>query len=129
MTALELPVGQSRPQLAPTRVALNIDLLNQWQGRDVPQLGPVMIDDDVSVRRSLLEQDDTEVLRYTTTDPQPSYLRLRTLTVFDGEAYQDRKSTRLNSSHVAISYAVFCLKKKKTYRKKKYKSGKKRCGT
>src|SRR5437870_11394296 len=27
----------------------------------------------------------------------------------------DRKSTRLNSSHVAISYAVFCLKKKKTY--------------
>src|SRR6266508_5917900 len=35
-----------------------------------------------------------------------------------GEAYEkawreDRKSTRLNSSHVAISYAVFCLKKKK----------------
>src|SRR5690625_5993050 len=26
--------------------------------------------------------------------------------------YRDRKSTRLNSSHVAISYAVFCLKKK-----------------
>src|SRR5690349_23837083 len=26
---------------------------------------------------------------------------------------QDRKSTRLNSSHVEISYAVFCLKKKK----------------
>src|SRR3712207_7832635 len=30
------------------------------------------------------------------------------------EAYQDRKSTRLNSSHANISYAVFCLKKKKT---------------
>src|SRR5690606_39489533 len=28
--------------------------------------------------------------------------------------YKDRKSTRLNSSHVKISYAVFCLKKKKT---------------
>src|SRR5207302_6182189 len=27
---------------------------------------------------------------------------------------EDRKSTRLNSSHVKISYAVFCLKKKKT---------------
>src|SRR5699024_12151057 len=27
---------------------------------------------------------------------------------------KDRKSTRLNSSHVSISYAVFCLKKKKT---------------
>src|SRR5690625_5794327 len=29
------------------------------------------------------------------------------------EPSSDRKSTRLNSSHVAISYAVFCLKKKK----------------
>src|SRR6266571_6647796 len=32
-------------------------------------------------------------------------------------ARPDRKSTRLNSSHMSISYAVFCLKKKKT---KKY---------
>src|SRR5207253_4779690 len=31
---------------------------------------------------------------------------------------EDRKSTRLNSSHVAISYAVFCLKKKKKKTKK-----------
>src|SRR3989442_11817998 len=30
------------------------------------------------------------------------------------ELARDRKSTRLNSSHVRISYAVFCLKKKKT---------------
>src|SRR5690349_23036432 len=30
-------------------------------------------------------------------------------------AGRDRKSTRLNSSHVEISYAVFCLKKKKKY--------------
>src|SRR5699024_12226322 len=29
----------------------------------------------------------------------------------------DRKSTRLNSSHVSISYAVFCLKKKNVYQK------------
>src|SRR5690606_39957253 len=31
-----------------------------------------------------------------------------------GSGRRDRKSTRLNSSHVKISYAVFCLKKKKT---------------
>src|SRR2546427_7842225 len=31
-----------------------------------------------------------------------------------GDGGQDRKSTRLNSSHSQISYAVFCLKKKKT---------------
>src|SRR5439155_12770835 len=30
-------------------------------------------------------------------------------------ARRDRKSTRLNSSHVAISYAVFCFKKKKSH--------------
>src|SRR2546426_7645883 len=30
---------------------------------------------------------------------------------------RDRKSTRLNSSHLVISYAVFCLKKKKTNKK------------
>src|SRR2546427_6917604 len=30
-----------------------------------------------------------------------------------GETVQDRKSTRLNSSHSQISYAVFCLKKKR----------------
>src|SRR3712207_7502529 len=37
--------------------------------------------------------------------PQPPNLR---------EVTTDRKSTRLNSSHANISYAVFCLKKKKT---------------
>src|SRR5215510_6740826 len=46
-----------------------------------------------------------------TTDPAgrpwPGRLTLRL-----PEAGRDRKSTRLNSSHVAISYAVFCLKKK-----------------
>src|SRR5439155_17179507 len=36
----------------------------------------------------------------------------------------DRKSTRLNSSHVAISYAVFCLKKKKKKKKNKEKKEK-----
>src|SRR2546422_8377590 len=34
------------------------------------------------------------------------------------ESYEDRKSTRLNSSHGYISYAVFCLKKKKKTPKK-----------
>src|SRR5438034_4608833 len=35
---------------------------------------------------------------------------------------EDRKSTRLNSSHTVISYAVFCLKKKKKKNKKKNKT-------
>src|SRR5690625_6600377 len=36
-------------------------------------------------------------------------------TVPGGASAGDRKSTRLNSSHVAISYAVFCLTKKKAH--------------
>src|SRR3712207_7661032 len=39
--------------------------------------------------------------------------------LFDREP-GDRKSTRLNSSHANISYAVFCLKKKKTERRPKH---------
>src|SRR5699024_12197951 len=33
------------------------------------------------------------------------------ITILEDEMIPDRKSTRLNSSHVSISYAVFCLKK------------------
>src|SRR5690625_5931174 len=40
-------------------------------------------------------------------------ITLRTTAYFFPLENRDRKSTRLNSSHVAISYAVFCLKKKK----------------
>src|SRR5215475_14866977 len=40
--------------------------------------------------------------------------------------YQDRKSTRLNSSHVKISYAVFCLKKKKKKTQKLLETNKKK---
>src|SRR2546427_3768867 len=37
--------------------------------------------------------------------------------IASGILHQDRKSTRLNSSHSQISYAVFCLKKKKNRRR------------
>src|SRR5690606_40319454 len=51
-------------------------------------------------------------------DSMPEALRVRADEKFsysklkDFVMYADRKSTRLNSSHVKISYAVFCLKKK-----------------
>src|SRR5215475_6410584 len=44
----------------------------------------------------------------------------RTQPVQLARALRDRKSTRLNSSHVKISYAVFCLKKKKKKKNKYY---------
>src|SRR2546429_6794871 len=44
---------------------------------------------------------------------QPQLRRKEPETMADNELRIDRKSTRLNSSHGYISYAVFCLKKKK----------------
>src|SRR5690625_6390330 len=60
--------------------------------------------------------DFSEWHRTSPLDPIAHYNRYQLwIAVLIGlMAGTDRKSTRLNSSHVAISYAVFCLKKKKT---------------
>src|SRR5256885_11348181 len=49
---------------------------------------------------------------------EPGRQRLKRIDTAAGwrQHTEDRKSTRLNSSHLVISYAVFCLKKKKTRR-------------
>src|SRR3970282_2788838 len=56
---------------------------------------------------------------YTTLFRSPIGAKLDLPTPEDPRELQlhprDRKSTRLNSSHITISYAVFCLKKKKNY--------------
>src|SRR5256885_9237478 len=50
-------------------------------------------------------------------------IRVLTSRSYDGEYIaRDRKSTRLNSSHLVISYAVFCLKKKKNIDRRDTKS-------
>src|SRR2546426_5158838 len=56
--------------------------------------------------RARVKQD---LVLYRTQRPVKS-LQGRTAVIVDGQI--DRKSTRLNSSHLVISYAVFCLKKK-----------------
>src|SRR5207253_6556146 len=59
----------------------------------------------VALHRLLEEDPSLEMVR----DPETNETLLRGM----GQVHiEDRKSTRLNSSHVAISYAVFCLKKK-----------------
>src|SRR3712207_8720309 len=49
----------------------------------------------------------------TLTDQRANELRDQVYAAVHRGPHQDRKSTRLNSSHANISYAVFCLKKKK----------------
>src|SRR5436305_11826458 len=56
-----------------------------------------------SIRRALHERDRRPAGRRRIIDRRVRRRR------------RDRKSTRLNSSHVRISYAVFCLKKKKDF--------------
>src|SRR3712207_7996832 len=46
-------------------------------------------------------------------DGKPGAIRIEDVVRFRPAVPADRKSTRLNSSHANISYAVFCLKKKK----------------
>src|SRR5690606_39975882 len=58
------------------------------------------------------EADLPELMAFLHKRGAKGYLTFNTL-VFEDELEEDRKSTRLNSSHVKISYAVFCLKKKK----------------
>src|SRR5207249_6694931 len=63
---------------------------------------------DHSLERHLREEPQAVLARRN-----PHLFLIRAWTDFDLEQVRiDRKSTRLNSSHVSISYAVFCLKKK-----------------
>src|SRR5258708_14136340 len=71
--------------------------------------GYVMIDSPqqpIDAVRWRERMEDNAPIRYLiNTEPHGDHIT--------GNAYLDRKSTRLNSSHQIISYAVFCLKKKK----------------
>src|SRR5207249_10045111 len=86
---------------------------------------PTRRSSDLVVRRVGSETTDAVVnvrfIAATNTNPEQAvqsallredlYYRLREVPIHVPSL--DRKSTRLNSSHVSISYAVFCLKKKK----------------
>src|SRR5689334_24367872 len=74
-------------------------------GREALRLIPAAAPDVVLLDIRMPEMDGLDVLRALVRPGRaPHFIILTTL---------DRKSTRLNSSHSSISYAVFCLKKKK----------------
>src|SRR5699024_1148469 len=127
--AIKLITGTGQPLLG--RVLILDSLTAQWQqiplrprsaapagSRPTPQHRPVATtapDAPPTTERSAVEP----FTRVAPADLQPR-LQAREAGEQDfvlldvREPSEDRKSTRLNSSHVSISYAVFCLKKKKT---------------
>src|SRR5713101_578722 len=104
--------------------------------RDFQKTGAIK--KDATVKRTAMKAKVEECFRapVTTTKvaPQKSEHRARERSAFNRwlmrkplhKASRDRKSTRLNSSHMSISYAVFCLKKKKKKKKIKQKQQKKK---
>src|SRR3712207_8885670 len=64
---------------------------------------------DLAVLHQLVHESE-----HVTSEHLTGVVRERRRQVDGAEDAEDRKSTRLNSSHANISYAVFCLKKKKT---------------
>src|SRR5690606_40969510 len=97
------PVQAHSSALDPLSDAL--ELLRTDPSAAVAALEPLVAAGDPEAAASL-----ASALEFTGGDPERSE-RLWAQALRDGS--QDRKSTRLNSSHVKISYAVFCLKKKK----------------
>src|SRR2546430_9226856 len=77
-------------------------MLAQQSPASVGLLKPALVDDLVAANRILAEYGVVDAFGHASVRHDRNPERL------------DRKSTRLNSSHSQISYAVFCLKKKKS---------------
>src|SRR3712207_8318304 len=73
--------------------ALGLEVVHAEEDRLAAELGHAGLEGDAGPRARVLEEEAERLAGQV--------------------AVQDRKSTRLNSSHANISYAVFCLKKKK----------------
>src|SRR5690625_4041383 len=96
--------------------------LSTARTRVLPWRSSTMTDDDtalshrIAAYRQAREQIERSLLPLATSVEGTRFTFQAPL--HDLEIRRDRKSTRLNSSHVAISYAVFCLKKKTQQKEK-----------
>src|SRR5207302_2224430 len=102
VTSLSHSLASIHPHSFPTRRSSDLPY------SDIPSLYDMYV--QASVHQRPNERFGMEVFRNTANDPQAIPMDLP---VGPDYVIGDRKSTRLNSSHVKISYAVFCLKKKK----------------
>src|SRR5205807_5615211 len=100
------------PFTAPYTLSLH-DALPIWLGPD-PRVVVTTTPKPIKIIRELIADPTTAITRGSTYDNRanlaPAFLQ-QIVRKYEGTRL-DRKSTRLNSSHLVISYAVFCLKKK-----------------
>src|SRR5439155_26125367 len=106
-----IPAGRAREEAWLVRVLINIRR-DEWRRaavrrRSVAILGADPTTDDSNLESALIAKREV----WGALDAL--HPRRRAIVIMSELEGIDRKSTRLNSSHVAISYAVFCLKKKK----------------
>src|SRR2546426_3353690 len=86
----------------------------RFSSRQAGALYAAWRDASASVRQRILDSPELFLKAHQQVSPQsssPAEELLRDLTMVLAITNRDRKSTRLNSSHLVISYAVFCLKK------------------
>src|SRR3712207_7952193 len=95
--------GLASLQAMQTAQRLRAEGVNMVDFHTTPQnLSPAINELDAAMRSGRLAHDGNPVLGWCVGNVV-------------GQEDRDRKSTRLNSSHANISYAVFCLKKKNTH--------------
>src|SRR5947207_7812870 len=95
-------------EIAAAQVMADAGIIPQEAARDIRERGKF----DVARIAAIEETTQHDVIAFTTAVAEHVGPSARWLH-FGLTSSEDRKSTRLNSSHTVISYAVFCLKKKK----------------
>src|SRR2546427_5748258 len=103
-------VQEARPMMDDPKKAQ--ELLGQITGKAVETM-TVWADANQRVLRELVEFGATSAKEGVRLYAELQQSAIEALRDSQAAALRDRKSTRLNSSHSQISYAVFCLKKKK----------------
>src|SRR5438309_9507955 len=99
------------------------DVVDDYHGTRVPDPYRWLEDPDSPESRTWIEAQNRLTAAYLAEIPARAAIRQRLTQLWNypkygapfrkAGRYLDRKSTRLNSSHSSISYAVFCLKKKR----------------
>src|SRR5256885_182353 len=108
-----LPLGRGPPDAPPRGVALGGRLLMRWARRPQRALPAVSALDPYWIKLALAALTLPVIVWSGRQFYRGAWSGFRHRTADMNTLIGDRKSTRLNSSHLVISYAVFCLKKKK----------------